>query len=147
MKLRCLIPNFHIHVSVSDLYFPRIGLPILRQNVSATDLYIPRIGLPILQQNVSVSDLSIPRIGLPILLQKNRWTDPGNRSQIHECGIWELGRAVSFLGIHESDLLCSAPRPVVARKKERKNIYLSFTVHTAIALYSIYIHIRMFWRT
>ncbi len=35
----------------------------------------------------------IPRIGLPILL--------------HECGNWEIGRAVSFLGIHKSDLLCS----------------------------------------
>jgi hypothetical protein len=28
---------------------------------------------------VSASDLHIPWIGLPILLQKNRWTDPGNR--------------------------------------------------------------------
>jgi hypothetical protein len=74
MKLRRFILNFHIHVSVSDLYIPGIGLPILQQNVSATDLrvYIPRIGLPILPQNVSVSDLYIPRIGLPILLQKNR---------------------------------------------------------------------------
>jgi hypothetical protein len=25
------IPNFHIHVSVSDLYIPKIGLPILLQ--------------------------------------------------------------------------------------------------------------------
>ncbi len=30
-----------------------------------------------------------------------------NRSQIHECGNWERGRAVSFLGIHKSDLICS----------------------------------------
>jgi hypothetical protein len=37
--------------------------------------------------NVSVSDLYIPMIGLPILLQENRWTDCGNRSQIHECGL------------------------------------------------------------
>jgi hypothetical protein len=28
-ELRGLSPNFHIHVSVSDLYIPRIGLPIL----------------------------------------------------------------------------------------------------------------------
>jgi hypothetical protein len=27
MKLRGLVPNFHIHVSVSDLYIPMIGLP------------------------------------------------------------------------------------------------------------------------
>ncbi len=31
-----------------------------------------------------------------------------NRSQIHECGNWERSRAVSFLGIHKSDLLCNA---------------------------------------
>ncbi len=29
--LRGLSPNFHIHVSVSDLYIPMIGLPILLQ--------------------------------------------------------------------------------------------------------------------
>jgi hypothetical protein len=28
-ELRGLSPNFHIHVSVSDLYIPTIGLPIL----------------------------------------------------------------------------------------------------------------------
>jgi hypothetical protein len=28
MKLRGLVPNSYIHVSVSDLYIPRIGLPI-----------------------------------------------------------------------------------------------------------------------
>ncbi len=30
-----------------------------------------------------------------------------NRSQIHECGIWERSRTVFFLGIHKSDLVCS----------------------------------------
>jgi hypothetical protein len=30
-ELRGLSPNFHIHVSVSDLYIPRIGLLILLQ--------------------------------------------------------------------------------------------------------------------
>jgi hypothetical protein len=29
MKLRVLSPNFYFHVSVSDLYIPMIGLPIL----------------------------------------------------------------------------------------------------------------------
>jgi hypothetical protein len=29
MKLRVLVPNFYIHVSVSGLYIPTIGLPIL----------------------------------------------------------------------------------------------------------------------
>jgi hypothetical protein len=28
MKLRSLVPNTYIHVSVSDIYIPRIGLPI-----------------------------------------------------------------------------------------------------------------------
>ncbi len=32
-KLRSLSPNFHIHVSVSDLYIPTIGLPILLQEI------------------------------------------------------------------------------------------------------------------
>jgi hypothetical protein len=31
MKLRGLVPNSYIHVSVSDLYIPTIGLPILTQ--------------------------------------------------------------------------------------------------------------------
>jgi hypothetical protein len=74
MKLDGLVPNLYIHVSVSDLY--------------------------------------IPTIGLPIFLQRNRWTwDHINCSQIHECGNWERGRAVPFLGIHKSDLVCSAPIP------------------------------------
>jgi hypothetical protein len=30
-------PNFHIHVSVSDLYIPRISLPILLQENMWTD--------------------------------------------------------------------------------------------------------------
>jgi hypothetical protein len=32
-----LSPNFHIHVSASDLYIPRIGLPILLQTNRQTD--------------------------------------------------------------------------------------------------------------
>jgi hypothetical protein len=31
MKLRGLVPNSNIHISVSDLYIPTIGLPILWQ--------------------------------------------------------------------------------------------------------------------
>jgi hypothetical protein len=30
-ELRGLSPNFHVYVSVSDLYIPTIGLPILLQ--------------------------------------------------------------------------------------------------------------------
>jgi hypothetical protein len=36
-ELRGFSPNFHIHVSVSDLYFPMIGLPILLQENIWTD--------------------------------------------------------------------------------------------------------------
>ncbi len=36
-KLRRLRPDFHIHVSVSDLYIPTIGLPILLQENMLTD--------------------------------------------------------------------------------------------------------------
>jgi hypothetical protein len=62
--------------------------------------------------NVSVSDLYILTIGLPILLQQekvNRSWEYISRSQTHECGNLERGPAVSFLGIHHSDLLCSVP--------------------------------------
>ncbi len=36
-ELRDLSPNYHIHVSVSDLYIPTIGLPILVQENMWTD--------------------------------------------------------------------------------------------------------------
>ncbi len=36
-ELRGLSPNFHIHVSVTDLYIYRIGLPILLQENMWTD--------------------------------------------------------------------------------------------------------------
>ena len=37
MKLRGLVPNSYIHLSVSDLYIPRIGLPIWLQQNGLTD--------------------------------------------------------------------------------------------------------------
>ncbi len=36
-ELRGLSPNFHIHVSVSDLYVPTIGPPIFLQQNRQTD--------------------------------------------------------------------------------------------------------------
>jgi hypothetical protein len=47
-------------------------------------------------------DFFIPTVGLPILLQESRWPDRGNRSQKHECGNRDWGRAVSYLGVHKS---------------------------------------------
>jgi hypothetical protein len=55
-ELRGHIPNFHIHVFVSDLYIPTINLPILLQantvcgpilgiNKSATDTRMWKLGL------------------------------------------------------------------------------------------------------
>jgi hypothetical protein len=37
MKLRGLVPNFYIHVSVSNLYIPTKGGPIAGINESLTD--------------------------------------------------------------------------------------------------------------
>jgi hypothetical protein len=36
-KLRGLVPNSYIHVSVSDLFIPRISLPILLQENRGND--------------------------------------------------------------------------------------------------------------
>jgi hypothetical protein len=63
-ELRWLSTNFHIHVSVSDLYIPRIG---------------PHI--------------SCSRIGKEYI----------KCSQTHECGNWECGRAIPFMGIFVSN--------------------------------------------
>ncbi len=37
MKLCDLVPNSYIHVSVNDLYIPRVGLPIWLQKNRQTD--------------------------------------------------------------------------------------------------------------
>ncbi len=58
--------------------------------------------------HVSVSDLYIPTIGrLPILLQGRLW-EYIDRSQTHECGHCDWGRAIPFLEIHRSKFLCIA---------------------------------------
>jgi hypothetical protein len=53
--------------------------------------------------HVSVSDLYILWIGPHIFLQQNRQTNRGNiylnRPQTHECGNWDWGRTIPFLGI------------------------------------------------
>jgi hypothetical protein len=56
----------------------------------------PRTLVAISYTRVSVSDLYISTIC------------PTNLLQIYECGKWEQGRTVSFLGTHKWDLVCSA---------------------------------------
>jgi hypothetical protein len=46
-----------------------------------------------------------------------------NRSQIHECGNWERGLAVSFLGVHKSDLVCSVFFPRLRDSTCRARIF------------------------
>ncbi len=69
-ELRGYSPNSYIHVSVSDLYIPLIGLPNRK------------IGGP----NVCIYK---------------------DRSQTHECGNWNWGRAIPWKGIHKCDFRCS----------------------------------------
>ncbi len=66
-ELRGLSPNFYIHVSVSDLYIPRIG------------------------PHISSSRNGSSILGIII------------RSQTHECGNWDLGPDIPFLGIFASN--------------------------------------------
>jgi hypothetical protein len=72
--------------------------------------YIPFLGIarphPNFHLHVSVSDLYIPRIGPHIFLQQNMQIDRGeyiNRLQTHECGNWDCGQAIPFLGIFVSN--------------------------------------------
>ncbi len=62
---------------------------------------------------VPVSDLYIPAISLPIYIFCCRkicgpilW-EYINRWHTHECGNWDWGRAIPFLGIHKWDFCCS----------------------------------------
>jgi hypothetical protein len=75
-ELRGLSPNFHIHVSVSDLYIPRIG----------------------------------PHTYLPAEEQADRLWGYIHRSQTHEYGNCDCGRAIPFLEISVSNFqnLCFA---------------------------------------
>jgi hypothetical protein len=71
--------------------------------------------------HISVSDLYILMIGMPILLQKNmvgRTWKYIDRSQTHECGNWDCGRAISFLGIHKFKFLYS-----VKQKQWRLHVF------------------------
>jgi hypothetical protein len=76
-----------------------------------------RMGLPTLQRHCTENSKqsNIPRNETAVLHSQfphscfcKRFIFSHNRSQIHECGNWERSRAVSFRGIHKSDLLCNA---------------------------------------
>jgi hypothetical protein len=43
MKLRGLVPNFHIHVFVSDLYISTIGPPFLLQKIEGPIVEIHKL--------------------------------------------------------------------------------------------------------
>ncbi len=71
--------------------------------------------------HVFVSDLYIPTMDLPILLQEicGLWSldwswEYINRSQTHECGNWDWGRAIPRKWIHKwgFSLQCSQKKPV-----------------------------------
>jgi hypothetical protein len=96
-ELNGLSPNFHIHVSVSYLYIPRIG---------------PHI--------------SCNRIGRLIVGIYH--------SQTHECGNWECGRAIPFLGIFVFGIFsigslqcCPAQLLGIGVKWEESFTYLALT--------------------
>ncbi len=77
-------PNFHIHMSVSDLYE-----------------YIPTIDLPTLLQEILYVDRSWEYI---------------NRSQTHESGNWDWGRAIPRNRIYKGGFRCSVVRRLESRK-------------------------------
>jgi hypothetical protein len=54
--------------------------------------------------HVFVSDLYIPTINLPVLMQEICGPIHINRSQTHECGNWDCGRIIPFLGIFISNI-------------------------------------------
>ncbi len=71
-------PNFHIHVSVSDLYIPTIDLPIMSAYSAAGNMWTD---------------------------PGNIYNYP---SQTHECGNWDRGRAIPRKGIHKWNFRYSA---------------------------------------
>ncbi len=80
-------------------------VPKLETNIPQNETARPRS-----HDHISVSIYIIPQSVCLFGCSKEGRTDIGdyiNRSQKHECGNWEQGRQVSFLGIHKSDLVCS----------------------------------------
>jgi hypothetical protein len=75
-ELRGLSPNFHIHVSVSDLYIPRIGPHISRQQNRQTDHRYMSVGTE--RQNItynSVWKITVSFLGI------HKWEPDGNATK------------------------------------------------------------------
>jgi hypothetical protein len=49
-----LTPNSYIHVSMSDLYIPRIGLPVLRQPNREYINFLKYMNVEIGRQNITI---------------------------------------------------------------------------------------------
>jgi hypothetical protein len=73
-------------------------IPINETDISKTELQY-NVMSPSSYTHISARDLYISRISLPILLQGNMFT----RSQTHECGNWDWGRAIPRKVIHNWD--------------------------------------------
>ncbi len=75
-----LSPNFHIHASVSDLYIPTIGLPILLEEICR----------PILGLYKSLSDTWMLKLGLRLRYSQksiiHKWNFP--------CSAWAMPRKI-----------------------------------------------------
>ncbi len=62
--------------------------------------------------HVSVRNLYIPLIGLYLFCcskQVDRTWEDMDRLQTDECGNWDWGRTIPFMGIHKIKFICSAP--------------------------------------
>jgi hypothetical protein len=102
------VKNLEKKVTSSIVYTLQRHIPKIRHKYSQKRNCAAPVQIP--TNYVLVRGLYIPLIGLPILLQDNRWPEREktlDRSQTHECGNWDWGRAVPFLGIHKSKFLCS----------------------------------------
>ncbi len=105
-KLQDRLPVCHIpHCNKKHIYvFPE-------KEVRGPQSQFPHscVCKPFIYKYVDRSWEYIPRIGPHIFLQQNRQTDRGNtvqyinRSQTHECGNWNWGRAIPFLAIFVSN--------------------------------------------